>query len=191
MKKALGSDRDIGVHPALRDTNAETGERTGTGTGTTPELGDTGFYRQRAELASYSQSELINIPRERRPHQPHPHDYPDNPTHAHDNSDNDHDNHQPDTNNGKPRTHIITPDGILLSANFERLPGCEDYATSFAQCFDGLGIQLVEEEVLPAYYDSGVRPGNRMGMGVEGAGLEEKRRESVTETEEEGVGGEG
>lgn len=37
-----------------------------TRTDSTPELSDTGFYRQRAELATHSQSELINIPVERR-----------------------------------------------------------------------------------------------------------------------------
>lgn len=33
-----------------------------------PELPDTGFYRQRAELASHSQSELINVPHNQRSH---------------------------------------------------------------------------------------------------------------------------
>lgn len=32
----------------------------------TPELSDTGFYRQRAELATNSQSELINVPADQR-----------------------------------------------------------------------------------------------------------------------------
>lgn len=36
--------------------------------GLTPELSDTGFYRQRAELATNSHSELINVPPEQRKH---------------------------------------------------------------------------------------------------------------------------
>lgn len=160
----MGIEQDLGVHPALREvstekltgtgTEREIGTETGAGTRTdpetTPELGDTGFYRQRAELATYSQSELINIPHERRHLVPIP-----PPTSSPSPS--------PSPNPYKPRgTKIITPDGVLLSANFERFPGCEDYATSFAQCFDGLGIQLVEEEVLP-------------GIRVDGGGVDEKR----------------
>lgn len=149
---ALGIEPDLGIHPALRGTNRETQtERTiETGTATkpetTPELGDTGFYRQRAELATYSQSELINIPPERR----HPHFTASSPSPT--SLPNSNSNSPPQTTRtSRSRTKIITPDGVLLSANFERLPGCEDYATSFAQHFDGLGIQLVEEEILPAY----------------------------------------
>ncbi|KAF7128821.1 hypothetical protein CNMCM5793_003730 [Aspergillus hiratsukae] len=73
---------------------------------TTPELYDTGFYRQRAELAAYSQSELINIPQERRQvltvpaqHQ-HPNPETDPPV-------------QPQL------PSIITPDGVILGANFD------------------------------------------------------------------------
>ncbi|BDD63473.1 hypothetical protein MAP00_008358 [Monascus purpureus] len=38
--------------------------------GTTPELPDTGFYRPRAELATHSQSELINVPFNQRSRSP-------------------------------------------------------------------------------------------------------------------------
>ncbi|ODM15158.1 hypothetical protein SI65_09397 [Aspergillus cristatus] len=169
---ALGIEPDLGIHPALRGTNTETQtERTietGTATNpeTTPELGDTGFYRQRAELATYSQSELINIPPERR----HPHFTASSPSPT----------SLPNSNSNSPtqttrtsrsRTKIITPDGVLLSANFKRLSGCEDYATSFAQHFDGLRIQLVEEEVLPAYACDAIE-----GEGVrgDGGGVDEK-----------------
>lgn len=38
--------------------------------GTTPELPDTGFYRPRAELATHSQSELINVPFSQRSRSP-------------------------------------------------------------------------------------------------------------------------
>ncbi|OJJ84386.1 uncharacterized protein ASPGLDRAFT_35650 [Aspergillus glaucus CBS 516.65] len=174
----MSIEQDLGVHPALREVSTEKITGTGTGTGTereigtetgagtridpetTPELGDTGFYRQRAELATYSQSELINIPHERRHLVPIP---PLTSSPSPSPSPNPSSSHSSNNNPYKPRgTKIITPDGVLLSANFERFPGCEDYATSFAQCFDGLGIQLVEEEVLP-------------GIRVDGGGVDEKR----------------
>lgn len=184
---ALGIEQKLGVHPALRGESTETVRQTGpvtgpervtetgiemkTGIETTSELGDTGFYRQRAELATFSQSELINIPHERRHPAPTPtiiptssssHSYP---TLSSSSPFSSNDNHH------KLRgTKIITPDGVLLSANFERFPGCDDYATSFAQCFDGLGIQLVEEEVLPSYR------GSEEGVRVDGGG-DEKRSE--------------
>jgi hypothetical protein len=77
---------------------------------TTPELFDTGFYRQRAELAAYSQSELINIPPERRQA-----------------------NSNPDTDQPpQPQLpSIITPEGVILGANFDyRVPGDDPYPGS-------------------------------------------------------------
>ena len=63
----------------------------------------------------------------------------------------------------KGKTHIITPDGVVLASNFERSPGCRDYVTSFMQCYDGdgrggglglkgLGLGIGFEDELPAYY---------------------------------------
>lgn len=80
---------------------------------TTPELYDTGFYRQRAELAAYSQSELINIPPERRQVLvlPAQHTSPETDQSA-----------QPQL------PSIITPDGVILGANFDyRVPGDDPY----------------------------------------------------------------
>ena len=182
---ALGIEPNLGIHPALRGTDTETQTEeaieTVTNPGTTPELGDTGFYRQRAELATYSQSELINIPHERR----HPHPHP-NPFQHHDTDiDNPAQNQTHYPTQTKRTSHsptkIITPDGVHLSANFERIPGCEDYVTSFAQCFDGLGIQLVEEEVLPAYACDTIEVDERRADvgAVDGKRLEGERKETV------------
>ncbi|RHZ65356.1 uncharacterized protein CDV56_109325 [Aspergillus thermomutatus] len=78
---------------------------------TTPELSDTGFYRQRAELAAYSQSELINIPPSRRQALPAQHTDPETEQSA-----------QPQL------PSIITPDGVILGANFDyRVPGDDPY----------------------------------------------------------------
>ena len=68
----------------------------------------------------------------------------------------------------KGKTHIITPDGVVLASNFERSPGCRDYVTSFMQCYDGdgdadgrgdgglglkgLGLGIEFQDELPAYY---------------------------------------
>ncbi|KAJ5885036.1 hypothetical protein N7495_009546 [Penicillium taxi] len=54
------------VHPKKHVKPAELPASTPRGIGFTPELYDTGFYRQRAELAEQSQRELINIPLEQR-----------------------------------------------------------------------------------------------------------------------------
>lgn len=144
----MNIEQDLGVHPALRGPNVEaeraldTGIVTGTRTDpeTTPELGDTGFYRQRAELAAYSQSELINIPHERRRPISIPNPVADSlsPKPSSSSPENPH----------KPSggTKIITSDGVLLSANFERFPGCEDYATSFTQCFEWGGVDEKRRE---------------------------------------------
>ncbi|RHZ47731.1 hypothetical protein CDV55_100010, partial [Aspergillus turcosus] len=80
---------------------------------TTPELYDTGFYRQRAELAAYSQSELINIPPERRQGLAVP------AQHA---------NSETDPPAQPQLPSIITPDGVILGANFDyRVPGDDPY----------------------------------------------------------------
>ncbi|PKX91811.1 uncharacterized protein P174DRAFT_393305 [Aspergillus novofumigatus IBT 16806] len=107
---------------------------------TTPELFDTGFYRQRAELAAYSQSELINIPPERRQMQV--------PPAQHTNSEID----QP----AQPQLpSIITSDGVILGANFDyRVPGDDPYpgsgegighVLSFMQFEEGGGLERREE----------------------------------------------
>ncbi|KAG2024721.1 hypothetical protein GB937_003419 [Aspergillus fischeri] len=82
----------------------------------TPELFDTGFYRQRAELAAYSQSELINIPPERRQMQVSPAQ---------------HTNSEIDQPAQQQLPSIITPDGVILGANFDyRAPRDDPYPGS-------------------------------------------------------------
>jgi hypothetical protein len=98
---------------------------------TTPELFDTGFYRQRAELAAYSQSELINIPPDRRQMHAHPA--------QHANSEID----QP----AQPQLpSIITPDGVILGANFDyRAPGDDPYPGSGEGIGHALSFMQFEE----------------------------------------------
>ncbi|GIK01231.1 hypothetical protein Aspvir_005263 [Aspergillus viridinutans] len=96
---------------------------------TTPELSDTGFYRQRAELAAYSHRELINIPPERRQVLPV----------QHANSEID----QP----AQPQLpSIITPDGVILGANFDyRVPGDDPYPGSGEEIGHVLSFMHFEE----------------------------------------------
>ncbi|KAF4241361.1 hypothetical protein CNMCM8980_000940 [Aspergillus fumigatiaffinis] len=111
---------------------------------TTPELFDTGFYRQRAELAAYSQSELINIPPERRQMQVPPAQQT---------------NSEIDQPAQAQLPSIITPDGVILGANFDyRVPEDDPYpgsgegighVLSFMQFEEGGGFRAeegVEEE---------------------------------------------
>ncbi|EAL92795.1 uncharacterized protein AFUA_3G07800 [Aspergillus fumigatus Af293] len=84
----------------------------------TPELFDTGFYRQRAELAAYSQSELINLPPERRQRQV-------TMTPAQ------HTNSEVDQPAQPQLPSIITPDGVILGANLDyRFPRDDEYPGS-------------------------------------------------------------
>ncbi|GAQ04664.1 hypothetical protein ALT_1985 [Aspergillus lentulus] len=107
---------------------------------TTPELFDTGFYRQRAELAAYSQSELINIPPERRQIQVPPAQ---------------HTNSEIDLPAQPQLPSIITPDGVILGANFDyRVPRDDQYpgsgegighVLSFMRFEEGEGSERREE----------------------------------------------
>lgn len=109
------------------------------GAGLTPELSDTGFYRQRAELASHSQSELINVPldQRRRKTPPTPQSRPDYRHHKHGSQSWDSANARSrghpspstssDTGTISPRLmaretarRIITDDGVVLGANLDR-----------------------------------------------------------------------
>ncbi|XHG09464.1 hypothetical protein AWENTII_012520 [Aspergillus wentii] len=77
----------------------------------TPELPDTGFYRQRAELASYSQSELINIPLDQRQRI--------KPVEQHQKSI----TTPPRTTSTPP---IVTSDGAVLGANLDQITPAYD-----------------------------------------------------------------
>ncbi|KAF7170281.1 hypothetical protein CNMCM5623_002742 [Aspergillus felis] len=126
-------------HPSP-DLNLNLSTRTSTSTSphppapnradTTPELSDTGFYRQRAELAAYSQSELINIPPERRQVLPAQHT-----------------NAEIDQPPQPQLPSIITPDGVILGANFDyRVPGDDPYPGSGEGIGHVLSFMHFEEE---------------------------------------------
>ncbi|KAL4918857.1 hypothetical protein BDW62DRAFT_180542 [Aspergillus aurantiobrunneus] len=105
-------------------------------TTTTPELSDTGFYRGRLELPASSSRELINVPfSERERHKQQKQLY---------------------RAAGLP-SPIITPDGAILSANFNGLPVDPDsHATSFMD-YDSAS----REAKSPPAYRSEWRRGSR------------------------------
>lgn len=122
----------------------------------TPELGDTGFYRPRVELATYSQSELINVPREARVRQqyrplPAQESAAINTAITTRNTGNTANTKKsaptavtsPNAEPGitkTPSKRIVTSDGAVLGANFESpSPESGEHATSFAQGYDGRG----------------------------------------------------
>lgn len=121
--------------PTLLHQQSQQNQDKGQGQKTTPELGDTGFYRPRIELATHPQSELINVPpgqRTRRHyHSPRPGPSPrPSPNHGH-------------GQGGVQPKHIVTPDGAILAANFERSSsGARGHATSFAEVPLGLGVDF-------------------------------------------------
>lgn len=100
--------------------------------GITPELDDTGFYRQRAELAAYSQSELINIPLEQRKSRV---NMPSTQLRAAEEAMADATHRKraeleaertrtSSSSHQKPAkgSFVITPEGVVLGANLEQLP---------------------------------------------------------------------
>ncbi|KAA8645876.1 uncharacterized protein ATNIH1004_007297 [Aspergillus tanneri] len=82
----------------------------------TSELSDTGFYRQRAELAAYASRELINVPlsqRQKHQHQQQPR------------------LRQSERTSTSPSpTPIVTADGVMLAANLNWLGPEEDGVAS-------------------------------------------------------------
>ncbi|OQE83314.1 hypothetical protein PENNAL_c0033G03634 [Penicillium nalgiovense] len=121
--------------------------------GFTPELPDTGFHRLRAELASHSQSELINVPIKQRQRQqnhirsrtgPRAWESPslasipssrESPARVNNSS-----GHSPsNSNGGSPGRNqggrVVTADGVVLGANLDR------YSNGMA-----IGESLAEEE---------------------------------------------
>ncbi|PKY04438.1 hypothetical protein P168DRAFT_304708 [Aspergillus campestris IBT 28561] len=105
----------------------------------TPELSDTGFYRQRAELAAESSRELINLPRR-------------GPTRGLTPS------ICSDMQAAGPSMPIITDDGVVLTANMERLdeedvvPGCDGVGDGNQQhIMSFMDYDPAREMALPAY----------------------------------------
>lgn len=117
--------------PTLLHQQSQQNQDKGRGQKTTPELGDTGFYRPRIELATHPQSELINIPPGQRTRR-HYHNPRPSPNHGHGHG-----------QGGAQSKHIVTPDGAILAANFERSSsGAREHATSFAEVPLGLGVDF-------------------------------------------------
>lgn len=136
----------------------------------TPELGDTGFYRPRVELATYSQSELINVPREARVRQQYrPLPAQEEPAGAITTRNTSSTGNTTPTTATSPYTErgitktpskrIVTPDGAVLAANFEgpSPPESGEHATSFAQGYDGRGYPYGLEFELGHVHGPGYR----------------------------------
>ncbi|RJE23041.1 hypothetical protein PHISCL_04606, partial [Aspergillus sclerotialis] len=95
----------------------------------TPELSDTGFYRQRAELATHSQSELINIPIDQRRNKDRASGIPVRvkgadtaqvwPRHEYVHGDDDEKKSSTALTDLSPSPPIITRDGAVLRSNFD------------------------------------------------------------------------
>ncbi|KXG45881.1 Adenovirus E3 region protein CR2 [Penicillium griseofulvum] len=148
----------------------------------TPELQDTGFHRLRAELASHSQSELINIPIEQRQRQqnhiksrtgPRAWEPPtlapiasqpaslrgtdNNGGHSHSNS-----------NGGSPARNqagrVITAEGVVLGANLDRYSNGMEIGESQAQGERGRKVERGETDHVMSFMQYSGRPEDR-GLG--------------------------
>ncbi|KAJ5594423.1 uncharacterized protein N7459_000631 [Penicillium hispanicum] len=144
---ALSTTRDLPNRPPMNPSSGEIFPSVPRRPGYIPELSDTGFWRQRAELASHSQSELINKPLEQRRRQNLHHQHRHPPRH-----------HKPgrswdsssssstaansvipspssatSVGNMSPRLmarntarQVVTADGVVLGANLDRFSGGKD-----------------------------------------------------------------
>ncbi|KGO64080.1 hypothetical protein PITC_087480 [Penicillium italicum] len=149
----------------------------------TPELPDTGFHRLRAELASHSQSELINIPIEQRQRQqnqamsrtsPRAWELPalaplassragsvrgtnNGSGHSHSNS-----------NGGSPGRNqagrVITAEGVVLGANLDRYSNGMEIGEAQAQGERGRTAERGGTDHVMSFMQYGGRPENR-GLG--------------------------
>ncbi|KAJ5520387.1 hypothetical protein N7463_000840 [Penicillium fimorum] len=160
--------------------------------GFTPELQDTGFHRLRAELASHSQSELINVPMEQRQRQQNhirsrssprawgspalapiatPHASPKRGTdngsgHSHSNS-----------NGGSPARNqagrVVTAEGVVLGANPDRYSNGMVIGESQAQRERGRKAERGEIDHVMSFMQYGGRPEDRdlgHGLGISTGG---------------------
>ncbi|KAH8426688.1 uncharacterized protein LDX57_004422 [Aspergillus melleus] len=115
----------------------------------TPELSDTGFYRQRAELAAHSGHELINVPHSQRLH---PHHHRPSPRQSQVSSTLSPNLRPP------PAIPIVTADGVVLTSNLDQLAkdssprsaagSDEDHVMSFMR------YDAAKDAMLPAYQAS-------------------------------------
>jgi len=119
--------------------------------GFTPELQDTGFYRLRAELASHSQSELINVPMDQRRCQQNPIRTRAGPrawespsltpiaaspraSPVREDSGNGHSRSYSDGHrSSNPMGRVITSEGVVLGANLDRYSNGLEIGRSLAQ----------------------------------------------------------
>ncbi|CAI7606607.1 unnamed protein product [Penicillium glandicola] len=139
--------------------------------GFTPELQDTGFQRLRAELASHSQSELINVPMEQRQYKSRttprawesaalapiasPHASAGRRTdngHSHSNS-----NGSPPRNQGR----VITAEGVVLGANLDRYSNGLEIGESLARGERGRKTERGETDHVMSFMQYSGRPVDR------------------------------
>ncbi|EKV21399.1 hypothetical protein PDIP_06980 [Penicillium digitatum Pd1] len=155
--------------------------------GFTPELPDTGFHRLRAELASHSQSELINVPIEQRQRQQnhsqsinslrawespalapiassHAGSARNGSSHSHSNS-----------NGGSPGRNqtgrLITAEGVVLGANLDRYSNSMETGESQAQNERGRTAERGRTDHVMSFMQYAGRPedrglGNGLGIAI-------------------------
>ncbi|OQE09551.1 hypothetical protein PENVUL_c006G09260 [Penicillium vulpinum] len=151
--------------------------------GYTPELQDTGFHRLRAELASHSQSELINVPMEKRQRQqnhirsksgPQAWESPalvsiastnaslgrgtgNGSGHSYSNSDG--------SSSGRNQAgRVVTAEGVVLGANLDRYSNGMEIGESQAQEDRGRSAERGETDHVMSFMQYGGRPEDR-GLG--------------------------
>ncbi|KAJ5210509.1 Adenovirus E3 region protein CR2 [Penicillium cf. griseofulvum] len=150
--------------------------------GFTPELQDTGFHRLRAELASYSQRELINIPMEQRQRQqnhiksrtgPRVWEPPAlapiaSPHASRRGTDNGRGHSHSNSNGGSPGRNqagrVITAEGVVLGANLDRYSNGMEVGQSQAQGERGRKVERGETDHVMSFMQYGGRPEDR-GLG--------------------------
>ncbi|KAJ5248009.1 hypothetical protein N7524_011969 [Penicillium chrysogenum] len=155
--------------------------------GFTPELPDTGFHRLRAELASHSQSELINVPIEQRQRQqnhirsrtgPRAWESPSltsipssraSPARGNNSGGHSHSN----SNGGSPGRNqggrVVTADGVVLGANLDRYSNGMAIGESLAEGERGRSTERVETDHVMSFMQYGGRledRGLRNGLGI-------------------------
>lgn len=156
--------------------------------GFTPELPDTGFHRLRAELASHSQSELINVPMEQ-PQRQQNHiksrtsprawespvlaSIPSSRASPARGTDNGSGHSHSNSNGGSPGRsqagRVITAEGVVLGANLDRYSNGLEIGESQAQGERGRKAERGETDHVMSFMQYGGRPedrGLRNGLGI-------------------------
>ncbi|KAJ5154302.1 Adenovirus E3 region protein CR2 [Penicillium coprophilum] len=160
--------------------------------GFTPELQDTGFHRLRAELASHSQSELINVPMEHRQRQqshiksrpgprawespalaPMVSPYASPRTGTDNGSHHSHSNSNGGSPARNPAGRVITAEGVVLGANLDRYSNGMEIGESQAQGERGRKAERGETDHVMSFMQYGGRSedrglGNGLGITTDG-----------------------